>query len=189
MKRLLLILALALPLVAQTERTPAEKPERIPVIHEVVPDSLPEDTIPPEHADTLTAEPDTAQAAPVKPQKSVAAAMLLSTFIPGGGQFYNESHWKGGIVAAAEITLASFTIREQLLISTLDEAFSGAALDSVRTVHRNRRNVYAFFTGAVIAFAVSDAYVDAHMFGFRESQRLSLEPSERGVGLALLYRF
>ena len=189
MKRFLLILAVALPLAAQTEETPPDRLERVPVVREVVPDSLPPDTVTPEPADTVPAEPDTAQRAPARPKKKVGTAMLLSAFIPGGGQFYNESYAKGGLVAAAEIALASFTIREQLLMSTVDETFSGAARDSVRTVHRNRRNVYAFFTGAVIAFAVSDAYVDAHMFGFREAQRLTIEPSERGLGLAVRYRF
>ncbi|MEA3312634.1 MAG: DUF5683 domain-containing protein, partial [candidate division WOR-3 bacterium] len=129
--------------------------------------------------------------------KSVRTAMLLSTFIPGGGQFYNESYAKGGFVAAAEITLASFTIREHLLMIGVEEMWSddvplsvkGPKIDSLRSLHRDRRNVYAFFTGAVVAFAVSDAYVDAHMFGFRESQRLSLVPAEEGLGLALRYRF
>jgi hypothetical protein len=189
MKRLLLILALVLPLAAQIERTPADRPERIPVVREITQDSLPRDTIPPEPADTLTAEPDTAQAAPRGPKKRVGTAMLLSALIPGGGQFYNESFWKGGLVASAEIALASFTIREQLLMNTLGQTFSGAARDSVHAIHRNRRNVYAFFTGAVIGLAVSDAYVDAHMFGFRDAQRLSLEPSDRGLGLAVRYKF
>jgi hypothetical protein len=189
MKRLLLILALALPLAAQTEETPQDRPERVPVVREVTPDSLPPDTITPEPADTVPAEPDTAQAAPRGPKKRVGTAMLLSAFIPGGGQLYNESYWKGGIAAAAEIALASFTVREQLLMSSVEETWSGAAQDSVYTIHRNRRNVYAFFTGAVIVFAVSDAYVDAHMFGFKEAQRLSLEPSDQGLGLALHYRF
>lgn len=189
MKRFLLILAVALPLAAQTEENPTDRPERVPVVREAVPDSLPPDTITPEPVDTVPAEPDTAEAVSARPKKRVGTAMLLSAFIPGGGQFYNESYAKGGLVAAAEIALASFTVREQLLMNSVDETFSGAARDSVRTIHRNRRNVYAFFTGVVIALAVSDAYVDAHMFGFREAQRLSLEPSERGLGLAVRYRF
>ncbi len=180
-----LFIAIALPLAGQTDEAsmPAETEESVP--HDsikVVSDSI--------TADTVTED--------AKEQgKSVRTAMLLSAFIPGGGQLYNESFWKGGLVAAAEITLASFTIREHLLMASVEEMWSddvpysikGPKIDSLRNLHRDRRNVFAFFTGAVIAFAVSDAYVDAHMFGFKESQRLSLVPAEEGLGLALRYRF
>jgi hypothetical protein len=196
-KRSLLILAFALPLAAQIDEGPRDRPERVPVMREVIPDSLPPDTIPPEPADTVPVGPDTAQAVPARPKKKVATAMLLSAFIPGAGQFYNESFAKGGLIAAAEIALASFTIREHLLMIGVDEMWAedvpdsikGPRIDSLRNEHRDRRNVFAFFTGAVIAFAVSDAYVDAHMFGFREAQRLSLVPADQGLGLAIRYRF
>ncbi len=158
-------LALCLPLLAQAEEADA------PVI-----------------ADTLTADTLQANTSHVM-KKNVSRAMLLSALIPGGGQFYNESYWKGGLVAAAEITLASFTVREQLLLGDVAEAWSGAERDSVYTVCRNRRNVFAFFTGAVIGYAVADAYVDAHMFGFRQAQRLSLEPAPMGLGVGLSFRF
>lgn len=151
-------------------------------------------------ADSLNVPADTAIVSPngeMERKKQVGTAMLLSTFIPGGGQFYNESYAKGGLIAAAEAALASFTVREQLLMASVEEMWAedvpdsmkGPKIDSLRNLHRDRRNVYAFFTGAVIAFAVSDAYVDAHMFRFREQQRLSLVPADRGIGLAVRYRF
>jgi len=176
-----LFIAIALPLAGQTDEAsmPAETGESVP-------------------HDSIEVASDSISADSAKEQgKSVRTAMLLSTFIPGGGQFYNESYAKGGLVAAAEITLASFTIREHLLMIGVEEMWSddvplsvkGPKIDSLRSLHRDRRNVYAFFTGAVVAFAVSDAYVDAHMCRFREQQRLSLVPAARGIGIAVRYRF
>ncbi len=144
---------------------------------------------------------DSASAASLKNPKhggkSVRTAMLLSTFIPGGGQFYNESYWKGGLVAAAELTLASFAVREHLLMVDVERMWSEDVADSIRLpqidslrwVYRDRRNVWAFFTGLVVAFSVADAYVDANMFGFKESQSLTIGPSGQGLGLAVRYRF
>ncbi|TKJ43022.1 hypothetical protein CEE36_05930 [candidate division TA06 bacterium B3_TA06] len=150
--------------------------------------------------DSLKTPADTAITSPkgeMERKNQVRTAMLLSAFIPGAGQLYNESYAKGGLIAAAEIALACFTVREHLLMIGVDEMWSddvpssvkGPRIDSLRNLHQDRRNVFAFFTGAVIAFAVSDAYVDAHMFRFKEQQRLSLVPAEQGIGLALRYRF
>lgn len=176
-----LFIAIALPLAGQTDEAsmPAETGES--VFH-----------------DSLEVASDSISADSAKEQgKSVRTAMLLSAFIPGGGQLYNESYAKGGLIAAAEITLACFTVREHLLMIGVDEMWSddvphsikGPKIDSLRSLHRDRRNVFAFFTGAVIAYAVSDAYVDAHMFGFSQAQRLSLVPADRGIGLAVNFRF
>lgn len=126
-------------------------------------------------------------------EKSVGTAMLLSAVLPGGGQFYNHRYHKGGWIAAAELVLGALTVREHLLMTDVEESWSGTFPDSVRAdeweYHRARRNMFAFFTGAAIAYAVADAYVDAHMFGFREAQRLTLVPSFRGLGLMLTCRF
>lgn len=175
----ILLFLLALPLPAQQDEEPAQPAEIEPI------------TAPDTTADTLA---DTLQTTeePQAPSKSVPAAMLLSTFIPGGGQVYNQSYAKAGLIAGAEATLAFFTVREHLLMKDIEQSWTevpDSARDAVMNSHRDRRNVFAFFTGAVIAFSVADAYVDAHMFGFRESQTLSLAPSTRGLGLCLNYRF
>ncbi len=128
-----------------------------------------------------------------KDLKSVRTAMLLSLFVPGGGQFYNESYWKGGIIAAAEIAFASLTVREHLLLMDIEKTLPSGVPDSIKenliTSYRDRRNAFAFLTGAVIIYALSDAYVDSHMFHFREQQRLSLVPADRGLGIALRLNF
>ncbi len=176
-----LFIAIALPLAGQTDEA-----------------SMPVETVESVPHDSIEVESDSISADSAKEQgKSVRTAMLLSTFIPGAGQLYNESYAKGGLIAAAEITLACFTVREHLLMIGVDEMWAedvpdslkGPKIDSLRGLRRDRRNVYAFFTGAVVAFAVSDAYVDAHMFGFSQSQRLSLVPADRGIGLAVNFRF
>lgn len=140
--------------------------------------------------DTTTVAADTAASDTLstKPLKSVRTAMLLSLFLPGGGQFYNESYWKAGVIAAAEIGFAAFAARQELLLLNLDTAWTRAYPDSARE-YAYRRNALFFLTGVVIAYSVADAYVDANMFHFRESQRLTLEPATNGLGLALRYRF
>lgn len=140
--------------------------------------------------DSLEADTSEASETPTYPEKRVSTAMLLSTFIPGGGQFYTR-HWiKGVLLAGGEITLGYFTVQEHI---GMQEALRGDLSDSLvqREVDslRNRRNVFAFFTGAVIAYAVADAYVDAHMFGFAEAQRLTIGPARERIGLTITYKF
>lgn len=176
---IILITALPLPATAQLESAGQER----------VPTSLP---------DPATVSADTATTGSAKHAgKSVRTAMLLSTFIPGGGQFYNESYWKGGLIAAAELTLASLAVREHLLMKDVERMWSEEVPDSIKRPkidtlsweYRDRRNIWAFFTGVVVAFSVADAYVDANMFGFKESQRLTIGPAGKGLGFAVRYRF
>ncbi|MBN2380963.1 TM2 domain-containing protein [candidate division WOR-3 bacterium] len=180
------------PLYAQTET--ADDEPSLPVRTEPIPalDSLrqaqADSTQNSTQADTLQA--DTVQVPSVK-KKSVGAAMLLSTFIPGGGQFYTGHYIKGLLITWGEITLGYFTWQEHV---KLQNALKGADLSDSLVVKeidsfRTRRNSFAFFTGAVIVYAVADAYVDAHMYGFAEAQRLTVGPSRERLGLEISYKF
>lgn len=125
--------------------------------------------------------------------RSPRTAMLLSLFIPGAGQFYNESYWKGGIIAAAEVTLASLAVREHLLLTKVSADLQSSLPDSIKenllTDYKDRRNAFAFLAGVAIIYSLSDAYVDAHMFHFREQQTLSVAPSDHGLGLSAKLNF
>ncbi len=133
---------------------------------------------------------DTAQAADLRSSRT---AMLLSLFIPGAGQVYNESYWKAGIITAAEVTLASLAVREHLLLTNISTQLPSSVPDSIRedliTGYRDRRNAFAFLAGVAIIYSISDAYVDAHMFHFREQQTLSVVPSDRGLGFSAKLNF
>ena len=52
---------------------------------------------------------------------------------------------------------------------------------------RNRRNNLLWWTGAVWAFTIADAYVSASMYGFKEEQRFEAEVTPLGIGVC--YRF
>jgi hypothetical protein len=108
--------------------------------------------------------------------------MLWSALLPGGGQFYCRSYWKGAIYGAAELGLAGATIHEDQLMR---KAYRTHTADSLSL--RNTRNALLWWTGAVWAFSIADAYVSASMYGFREEQRFEAAVSPAGIGLS--YRF
>lgn len=155
----------------------------------VTPDSLgkPVDSLAQDVKKTIA---DTAQAADLR---SPRTAMLLSLLIPGAGQVYNESYWKAGIIAAVEVTLASLAVREHLLLTNVSTQLPSSVPDSIRedliTSYRDRRNAFVFLAGVAIIYSISDAYVDAHMFHFREQQTLSIVPSDHGLGLSAKLNF
>ncbi|MEO0074173.1 MAG: DUF5683 domain-containing protein [candidate division WOR-3 bacterium] len=115
------------------------------------------------------------------PTRSPGKAVLLSFLIPGGGQVYTRNYWKVPLIAPAEIALSYLTFREYSAART--------ALNSNDTstyiLRRDRGTTYLFFTGAVIAFSMADAYVSAQFFGFREQMRLSIAPDRLGLIVAL----
>lgn len=108
--------------------------------------------------------------------------MLLSALIPGGGQFYCHSYIKGGLYAAGELGIAGVTVYED---QVMRRAFRARQPDTLSL--QNRRNSLLWWTGAVWAFTIADAYVSASMYGFREEQRFEAEVAPLGIGLC--YRF
>lgn len=144
------------------------------------------DTVAP--ADTSRPATDSSQSAVRGPQLpairrvTTGRAMLLSALLPGGGQFYCRSYWKGAIYGAAELGLAGTTIYVDQLMR---RAYRTHTADSLSL--RNTRNALLWWTGAVWAFSIADAYVSASMYGFKEEQRFEAEVSPQGIGLR--YRF
>ncbi|MBD3285265.1 hypothetical protein GF359_02535 [candidate division WOR-3 bacterium] len=144
---------------------------------------LPISTEPVPAVDSVAADTTPQDTTPGKKTKSVKTAMLLSVLIPGGGQFYTGHYIKGVLIAGGEITLGYLTWQAHQDFEDL------IPTDTTRDEARSKRNNFAFFTGAVIVYAVADAYVDAHLYGFKDAQRLSVEPSRERIGLAITYRF
>jgi TM2 domain-containing membrane protein YozV len=137
------------------------------------------DTVAP--ADTSHSSADTSHAPAIR-RVTTGRAMLWSALLPGGGQFYCRSYWKGAIYGAAELGLAGATIHEDQLMR---KAYRTHTADSLSL--RNTRNALLWWTGAVWAFSIADAYVSASMYGFREEQRFEAAVSPAGIGLS--YRF
>jgi hypothetical protein len=134
--------------------------------------------------------PDTTAAKPVPrelvpdsvfavPHKSPGTAVLLSFLLPGGGQVYTGRYWHAAVIAPAEISLGFFSVRDHMGAT---RALAGG--DTTRYVSlRDRRNALLWWTGAVLAFSMADAYVSAQLFGFDRQMRFALGPTRAGLEL------
>ncbi len=101
--------------------------------------------------------------------KSPGTAVLLSALLPGGGQVYTGGYWKAGLIAPAELALGFFSIREHLDATRA----LGDGREDDYVLHRDRRTTLLWWTGAVIAFSMADAYVSAQLYGFDDEMRFS----------------
>jgi hypothetical protein len=102
--------------------------------------------------------------------------MLRSLLIPGWGQAYNRAWIKAVGVAGGEIWLGSIIIDDknalEVLLAAVEDA--QAANDPPRYAEAvNRYNArldtyvrHQWFFGALLAYALIDAYVDAHFRNF-----------------------
>ena len=124
-----------------------------------------------------TSRADTVSA--YRPAKSTGTAVLLSFLLPGGGQVYTGNWWKAALVAPAEVTLGYFSVKEHL--ASTKELNSGDTTGYV--LHRDRRTALLWWTGAVVAFSMADAYVSAQMYGFDREVRLTLGPLRAGIAM------
>lgn len=121
-----------------------------------------------------------------RPAKSTGTAVLLSFLLPGGGQVYTGNWWKAALIAPAEVTLGYFSIKEHLSASDYLSQFNlhHVQSDSVNYVrHRDTRTALLWWTGAVLAFSMADAYVSAQMYGFDREMRLALGPMRAGIAM------
>lgn len=137
-------------------------------------EELPE---PPAAPDTLPGPGEPVLAPAGEPVKSPGRAVLLSFLVPGGGQVYTGHWWKAALIAPAELTLAYLSVR--------DHREAGAALKAGDTTRyrtlRDRRNSFLFFTGAVLAYSMADAWVSARMYRFDRQMEFSAGPGHLGV--------
>ncbi|MGQ9678179.1 MAG: DUF5683 domain-containing protein [bacterium] len=113
--------------------------------------------------------------------KSPGRAVLYSFLIPGGGQIYTNNYWKAAIIAPAEVSLGYLSYTEfkkarDALVRQDTVAYS---------FHRDRRNSFLWWTGAIVVFSMADAYISAHMFGFERDMRLGIGRNSIGIELAM----
>jgi Family of unknown function (DUF5683) len=122
-----------------------------------------------------------------RPAKSAGTAVLLSFLLPGGGQVYTGNWWKGALIAPAEVTLGYFSIKEHLSASGYLSQFNLHHLQSDSenyVLHRDRRTAFLWWTGAIVAFSMADAYVSAQMYGIDREMRLTIGPMQAGIAMA-----
>jgi hypothetical protein len=118
--------------------------------------------------------------------KSAKTAMLLTTFIPGGGQFYTQRYFKGIAIGGLQSYLIYKEVQTQLKINEL-EGKASLTLEEQTLLEdkfRERRN-FGWWMALVWSIGILDAYVDAKLYGF--DTELSID--ERGspkVALSLI---
>jgi Family of unknown function (DUF5683) len=143
-------------------------------------------------------------------------AALLSTILPGAGQFYNRSYWKIPIVWGGLVTfgaLAYYNQQQNLLYTeelnwrnenpgqTNDpelERFSDASVERSRDQSIRFRDLNIILGVMWYGLNIMDAYVDAHLKGFEVNDNLSLGVSpelysngityQPGISLGLKFR-
>lgn len=168
-----LLLFLSAVVLAQPERTgrePQSAPDPVAPVADTI--EVPEPVTDTVEAGIPTVPTDT---------RSPGKAVLLSALIPGGGQVYTGHWWKTLIIAPAELGLAGFSIRDHLA--------AGEALAAADTTKYDRlvdrRNALLWWTGAVVAFSMADAYVSAQMYGFDRQMRFTVGPTRVGIEVGL----
>ncbi len=111
-------------------------------------------------------------------RKSPTGAMLRSAVVPGWGQLYNGKWFKAILVAGAEIGLVANAVIQNQLAVQANNPFD-------RAFYEDNRSLSIWWLGAVILYSMGDAYVDAHLYRFDESPRLSLACKKLPAGRAL----
>ena len=126
-------------------------------------------------------------------KKRANRAALLSTVLPGAGQFYNKKYWKipilyGGFIAlgyAIEFNnryyktfKTAYKYRVDGDSTTIDDYENiypdNEALLVRKDYYRRTRDLFWIITAGVYVLNIIDAYVDAHLADFDVSDDLSM---------------
>ena len=140
--------------------------------------------------------------------------MARSLVVPGWGQVHNRAWLKAALVAGGEIWLGSLVMQDQRELDRLlgqiedvrarvpPDAAREAELVNLYNARLDRRLGRQWMLGGVLAYALVDAYVDAHFRGFeiefrndpalpagRAPDSAPGRPSGAGMRLALRWDF
>lgn len=128
---------------------------------------------------------------------SPTVATLLSTIVPGAGQFYNKKYWKIPVIYGASATFVYFIsynnklykkytrLYEQKIDGTIDELYENIDEESLRRERENwRRNRDLNYIGIGVLYflQIIDANVDAHLFEYDISDDLTLRYQPDYIG-------
>ncbi|MFO7638887.1 MAG: DUF5683 domain-containing protein [bacterium] len=170
--RCLALILLAAGLVA-AQADPVPKTLGLP------PDPAGPDTLRHESPPPGPVSPETEVGEPGHSSKSPGRAVLLSLAVPGGGQVYTGYWWKAAIIAPAELTLAYLSVRDHQAASSALRAGDEARYLTLR----DRRNTLLYFTGAVLAYSMADAWVSARMYRFDRQMEFAAGPGRAEIRL------
>jgi hypothetical protein len=116
--------------------------------------------------------------------KQPLRAMAYSAILPGGGQIYNGSYLKSGIVIGIQTYLIGTAIyhadRKQHFHQQND-------LVNEKLYRDELRNDY-WWMGTTLVLSVADAFVDAHLYNFeQEKQKVHLKFEDKLLKLELKF--
>lgn len=128
--------------------------------------------------------PDSTYLAKHKPNK----ATLLSSLVPGLGQYYNKKYWKIPIIYGGFTSLAYFATynnfvynkyRKEYKWATDNDPNTNSQYEPANTLRlkdtwRRNRDLCFIGIGALYLLQVIDANVDAHFFDFTIDKDLSM---------------
>lgn len=104
--------------------------------------------------------------------------LLRSAVLPGWGQFYNRQYIKATIFAAGEWYLIIGIAQDWRKTSRYSKSFNAATDLAEKGVqfnnyikYRDRRNLKLWVLAATIFYSMFDAYVDAQLSDFNQSDK------------------
>ncbi len=106
--------------------------------------------------------------------KSAKTAMLLTTFLPGGGQFYTERYVKGILIGGAQSYLIYQGTQTQLRLYEIEREWNGTIPEFQQEKNEllDKRRQFAWWMALVWTLGILDAYVDAQLYNFESNLSL-----------------
>ncbi len=110
--------------------------------------------------------------------KDPLKATLLSTFLPGAGQIYNQDYWKAPVIWAACGFFAylfitynnQFVHYQSLYFNSPDSTIRGSQqYFNLKESYRDARDMDGAYFFMVYVLNIADAYVSSHLFDFTVS--------------------
>ena len=111
-------------------------------------------------------------------------AMFYSAIFPGGGQIYNGSYIKAGVVMGLQVYWISNAVYnyDQMKAFRNQHDYQNETL-----YHDDLRSNY-WWIGTTLVLSIADAYVDAHLYNFQKEKKKVHVKFEDKL-LQLEYRF
>jgi TM2 domain-containing membrane protein YozV len=126
---------------------------------------------------------------PVPPPRSVGRAFVYGLLIPGGGQIYNDSYGKFGMLYMAHGASAVSAWSRQNVVRALNVSLATARaeagegysanvsdLEQDRTLYRRKRNQYFWGMAVLHVYSIMDGMVDAALSDFDSPNRYAIGP-------------
>lgn len=126
-------------------------------------------------------------------------ALLRSAILPGWGQLYNKKYIKAIVYGGTEIYLL-YKVRQLWLkmdkhqknFQNSDDPVYKAKEFSLYEKSRDNRNIHLWLTGLTIFISMFDAYVDAHLADFGQTDKsfeVYITPEADLIEACLVYNF